>query len=486
MPAHRTKAAFTPDADLRGQMAGEYRMLRQIGAGGFGTVYEAEHPVLKRKAAVKVLHASRTVDQAAVQRFVSEAQAATQIRHRHIVDIFSFGKLATGQHFYVMDLLDGAPLDRFLDEHERLKPEVALPLLRPVALALDAMHAHGIVHRDVKPANIFLAWESSGEVVPKLLDFGLVKLLADSPMNTASGVPMGTPYYMSPEQCRGEKIDARSDVYAFGIICHELLTGAPPFTGDTPTAVLVAHITNRPAKLSEVRAELPAELDAPVQHMLEKDRELRPSSVGAGFDELETAARNAGLAIQDGLPRLPRPSAPPPPSERELRSTFPALADGTPSQESAGRRTFPLWLAGALLLVLSAGSVYSLLGKTTASQAPGESATPAVEAPPPAVASAASPESSAASAPVDDHIEITLRGVPEGAQVFAFDRQIGETPAPVRLPSGPKEVELSIVARGFRPKTVKLVPSASQAVDVTLSRAPAPRRTVSKDLEDPF
>src|SRR6185436_17934528 len=147
-------------APIIGQMAGEYRILKKLGSGGFGTVYEAEHPVLKRRAAVKVLHASRSVEDVAVARFIAEAQAASQIRHRHIVDIFSFGKLPGGQHFYVMDLLEGAPLDLYAKVNRLLDPEVSLGLLRPVSRALDALHAEGLVHRDVKPGNIFLAWDS--------------------------------------------------------------------------------------------------------------------------------------------------------------------------------------------------------------------------------------------------------------------------------------------------------------------------------------
>jgi eukaryotic-like serine/threonine-protein kinase len=487
MPTPRTKAALTPDSDLRGQLAGEYRILRQIGAGGFGTVYEAEHPVLKRKAAVKVLHAGRTVDAGAVQRFFAEAQAATQIRHRHIVDIFSFGKLASGQHFYAMDLLDGAPLDRYLDEKKRLEPEVALPLLRPVADALDAMHAKGLVHRDVKPANIFLSWESNGEVVPKLLDFGLVKLLAESPINTASGVPMGTPYYMSPEQCRGEKIDARSDVYAFGVICHELLCGDPPFSGDTPTAVLIAHLTTPPPRLSELTG-LPPELDAPVLHMLEKDRDNRPSSVGAAFSELEAAARQAGFTIRDGLPRLPRPSAPPQ-AEGDAMTSFPAFADGSGRQEPPRQRSGLIWAVGVLLLLLGAGSLYSLLEKDRAGAEPGVTRAASADADRSATAAhvVPSPAPPAASSARPEYVEITLKGAPDGATIVAFDKQIGETPAPVRLPAGEEAVELTVVAPGYRPKTVKVVPSRSQELSLTLTRVTAPpKKTVSKDLEDPF
>jgi serine/threonine-protein kinase len=186
-------------------MAGEYRLLRKLGEGGFGAVYEAEHPLLKRRAAVKVLHRVADKDSDAVLRFISEAQAVNQIRNRHIIDVFSFGKLTDGRHFYVMDLLDGAPLDRWLKQQGRVDVAVALELLTPIAEALDLAHAAGIVHRDLKPQNIFLAWDQSGETIPKLLDFGMAKLLGESPVHTVSGTPIGTPLYMSPEQARGEK-----------------------------------------------------------------------------------------------------------------------------------------------------------------------------------------------------------------------------------------------------------------------------------------
>src|SRR3954465_11074898 len=137
--------------DIAGRMAGEYRLGRKLGEGGFGAVYEAEHPVLRRRAAVKVLHQAAGVDSDAVLRFVSEAQAASQIRSRHIVDIFSFGKLPNGRHFYVMDLLDGEPLDRFLEREKRCDIAATLQLLRPLAEALDSAHAAGVVHRDLKP-----------------------------------------------------------------------------------------------------------------------------------------------------------------------------------------------------------------------------------------------------------------------------------------------------------------------------------------------
>jgi len=435
------------------------------------------------------LHVSRTVDSAAVARFISEAQSANQIKNRHIVDIFSFGKLPTGQHFYVMDLLDGAPLDQYLKEKTQLTPEVALPLLRPVAMALDALHAHGIIHRDVKPPNIFLAWESNNEVVPKLLDFGLVKLLSDSPIHTASGVPMGTPYYMSPEQCRGEKVDARADVYSFGVICHELMAGQPPFTGDTPAAVLVSHLVKPPPKLSEVCPELPSALDAPILHMLAKDPADRPSSVGAAFAELEEAARAAGINVEAGFPHLPRPTLPAP---ADPALSYVGVADGgLPLSEVGSRKGLrQAFLAGGLLVLLAGGGLYSLLGKGPSDGAALASAADAgglmSSAP---VLSVAPPEPSFAKVPEKQKAELTLNGVPDGTRVLLGDELLGETPAKVPLRFGSDPLELTLSARGYENKTVRVVPNGAVELTVTLVkpavRAPQPKR-VSKDLENPF
>ena len=196
-------------ADIVGQMAGEYRLRRKLGEGAFGAVYEAEHPLLRRRAAVKVLHQVAGVDSQSVLRFISEAQAINQVKSPYIVDVFSFGKLADGRHFYVMDLLDGEALDVHLKRERRCSVATALKLLRPIAEALDAAHAVGIVHRDLKPQNIYLAWNTAGETVPKLLDFGTAKLLDGSQVHTMSSTTIGTPLYMSPEQARAEAVDAR-------------------------------------------------------------------------------------------------------------------------------------------------------------------------------------------------------------------------------------------------------------------------------------
>jgi serine/threonine-protein kinase len=295
-------------SEIAGWMAGEYRLGRKLGEGGFGAVYEAVHPLLKRRAAVKVLHRIAGAESDAVLRFVAEARAVNQIKNRHIIDIFSFGRLADGRHFYVMDLLEGEPLDRYLAREARCSVTDTIQLLRPIAEALDAAHAAGVVHRDLKPQNIFLSWDADGETVPKLLDFGMAKLLGESPVHTVSGTPLGTPLYMSPEQARGDLVDGRSDVYALGVLCHELLTGQLPITGENTIAVLMAHIIQKPPGVSQVCSELSPELDEAVLKMLEKKPELRPATASEALSELSFAARRAGSVVPPGPPRLSRPA----------------------------------------------------------------------------------------------------------------------------------------------------------------------------------
>jgi serine/threonine-protein kinase len=311
--------------EIAGQMAGEYRLGRKLGEGGFGTVYEAIHPLLKRRAAVKVLHRIAGSDSEAVLRFVAEARAVNQIRNRHIIDIFSFGKLADGRHFYVMDLLEGEPLDRYIAREGRCSVESVVQLLRPIAEALDAAHAAGVVHRDLKPQNIYLIWDATGETVPKLLDFGMAKLLGESPVHTVSGTPLGTPHYMSPEQARGDLVDGRSDVYALGVLCYELLTGQLPMVGENTIGVLMAHIIQVPSPPSQVCPDLSPELDAPILRMLEKKAELRPATASAALNELSLAAERAGAAVPAGPPRLSRP----PPSTEPDRVHSSETADTT-------------------------------------------------------------------------------------------------------------------------------------------------------------
>jgi len=366
-PLPKTNSA---PSEIAGWMAGEYRLGRKLGEGGFGAVYEAVHPLLKRRAAVKVLHRIAGSDSDAVLRFVAEARAVNQIRNRHIIDIFSFGRLPDGRHFYVMDLLEGEPLDRYLQREQRSSVATTVQLLRPIAEALDAAHAAGVVHRDLKPQNIFLVWDAAGETVPKLLDFGMAKLLGDSPVHTVSGTPLGTPLYMSPEQARGDVVDGRSDVYALGVLCHELLTGTLPISGENTIGVLMAHLIQAPPRVSEVCPELPTELDAPVLRMLEKDPALRPATAGAALDALAQAAERAGCLVPAGPPRLSRPAADADSAREHSRETAdttlrpfaPSSANADFARQAmvrtahATQKPWPRWPLWSLLVALGAAA----------------------------------------------------------------------------------------------------------------------------------
>jgi len=413
--------------DLAGRMAGEYRIGRKLGEGGFGAVYESEHPLLKRRAAVKVLHRDAQRNSDAVLRFVAEAQAVNQIRSPHIVDIFSFGQLEDGRHFYVMDLLEGEPLDRYLARVGRLEVVEALQLLRQVADALDVAHRAGIVHRDLKPQNIFVTQGPSGEALLKLLDFGMAKLLDDSPVHTVTGTPVGTPLYMAPEQALGGKVDGRADVYAFGVLTHELLTGKRPITGENLMAVLVAHISQPPPRVSESNAEVPAALDEPVLAMLRKNPEERPATAGEALGALVRAAESAGFEVPAVAPHLE-----PPPSTAVLASDIGSAATlsgpGGVARSSAvvtPKRGMQWVLVVVLMALGAAASILVARGPsepsmpsaaagateaaTVAPPAPSPTPPPPAVVAPPASATAPAPAPSASAAPP---VKIKKRAVP--------------------------------------------------------------------------
>ena len=280
------------DAPLApGTMVGEYRVDRSLGAGTFGDVYAGEHPLIGKAVAIKVLRGKFSADPGMVSRFVAEARAVNRIRHRNIIDIFAFGTLADGRHYFVMELLDGLTLRQLLAQKRRLRVDEALPILRGIADALDAAHAAAVVHRDLKPDNIFLEAEKGGGYFPKLLDFGVAKLVNEKMAHkTATGVAVGTPRYMSPEQGRGSAVDPRSDIYALGVLAHEMLTGLPLFEGETAMDVVFMHIATPPPLLSTVCPDLGTSLDAPVQAMLAKKPDDRPRSAGEAIGALSRVA----------------------------------------------------------------------------------------------------------------------------------------------------------------------------------------------------
>ncbi len=336
-----------------GAVVSEYRIERLIGEGSFGKVYAAVHPVIGKFAAVKVLSVEYAHKPQFVSRFVEEARAVNLIRHRNIVDIFGFGSLPDGRPYFVMELLEGLPLGDYLKQRGRMPIGEAIPVLRKVARALGAAHAAGIAHRDLKPDNVFLTFDEDGICFPKLLDFGIAKLMGSSAAGhrTATGTPMGTPLYMSPEQCKGENVDHRTDIYAFGMVVHEVLTGRLPFDVKNVAEIMVAHLSQQPSPMSSAAPDLPPALDGPVLQMLAKDPQDRPQQIVAGLEALAEAARQAGLAVPSAVPsdlsgHLAAPPAGSPeaatgPTVPVTGSMVDGLPGGYPNQPSPGQSALP-------------------------------------------------------------------------------------------------------------------------------------------------
>ena len=288
LAAARLAGELGAEVNLRpGAPLGEYVLIDQIGQGAMGTVYSAVHPVIEKKVAIKVLKNVVSYDADARKRFVLEARAANQIGHPNIVDIFSFGELSDGRLYYVMELLTGASLERHIEKKKHLDEDEALWIAIQLCDALAAAHQVGVVHRDLKPDNIFLDQLGHQRRV-KLLDFGVAKLVEKGRelLPIADGTPIGTPAYMSPEQCLGHEVDARSDIYAVGVVLFEALAGRLPFEGSTVAEIMTRHLEETAPPVPQVEPEV-AGL---VARCLEKDPAKRIQTA-AELRELAAAIR---------------------------------------------------------------------------------------------------------------------------------------------------------------------------------------------------
>ena len=254
---------------------GQYRLKERLGAGGMGEVYLAEHILLRRPCALKLIRPERTGDPKHLLRFEREVQATAALTHPNTVQVFDYGHAEDGTFYYAMEYLPGLNLEELVKRYGPLSPERAVHLLRQACGALHEAHAAGLIHRDIKPSNIITCERGDLHDVAKLLDFGLVRpygLSAGADHLTQEGALAGTPAYMSPEQADGKKdLDARSDLYSLGAVAYYLLTGQPPFVRPTPLQTLIAHACDPPIPPDQLRAEVPTDLQAVVLRCLEKD-----------------------------------------------------------------------------------------------------------------------------------------------------------------------------------------------------------------------
>jgi predicted Ser/Thr protein kinase len=470
-----------------GEQFGNYRATALLGEGGMGAVYLAEHPAIGRRVAVKVLHSNYTRDEQLLARFLNEARAANAIRHPNIIEILDSGVQPNGTPFLVMELLEGESLGTRLRREGALPIATALEFAYQTASALGAAHKKGIVHRDLKPDNLFVIadpHEPERERI-KVLDFGIAKLQqgpSSDSVKTRTGTLMGTPIYMSPEQCRGTRaIDHRSDMYSLGVILYEMLVGHPPFVSEGFGELVNMHLNIAPAPLRGERPEIPTAVDALVLKMLSKTPDERYGDMA----QLQAALKGSGGFQVRSSPDLAKTHAPTtkPFGAKVQDTTFTTgtgeRVDGGPSRMTGGAKA-----ALALGAVALAAGGYFVFGsgkpEPAAHPVAAEVAKPAAVAPP-----VLAPPKPAAPAPVAAPKPVTLRvsSDPVGAKVSDDEgKTLGLTPLVLTRPRG-GALQLRLEKEGYGSGTRTVSLDADQSVQLTLERQ-KPKHAAHKPHRD--
>ena len=361
---------------LIGLELGGFKVVKLLAAGGMGLVYEALHPAIGRRAAVKVLKPEVAADAEWTKRFLSEARALGAIKHRNLIEVLNFGKTPDGREFLMMEFLDGEPLDAYIRRLGQLAPAVALGIADQILNGLAEAHKKGVVHRDLKPANVYLLREHNGELLVKVLDFGLARqepiALVDGAVNLAkrgdgASLLAGTPEYIAPEQAQGMKVEGSADLYSLGIMLFEMVSGQLPFEADTVVALLQKHVSDRPPRLSSVMNNVPEGLEEFIDSLLVKEPERRPASADAAR---VTVQRLLKRFSQDSTAVRMNPAAEPEldakraPTAKIVRrraaggTTDSALEDAFPEKKNRG------WIVAvaALVLLLGGGLAWKFSG----------------------------------------------------------------------------------------------------------------------------
>ena len=489
-----------------------YRVLSLLGQGGMGKVYLAEHVVLEKRLAVKVLHDEYSRHAEVMHRFQQEAIAASRIGQENIVNVTDFGRTPEGALYFVMEALEGESLGALIRNGGACPLPRALPILAQICRALTAAHDCGIVHRDLKPENVLLVRREDGSELVKVLDFGISKVnSAESGGGriTQAGVIMGTPDYMAPEQARGLAMDHRVDIYSFGVLAYELVTGALPFPAETPIAVLLRHQTDVPESVRARRPDLalPPGLDALILKALAKRPEDRYADLNALAKDLNVCLAQAGIqgfnlspfrrSYGDGAPTRSPSGVPVPP----VSSPSGAGSDGTwirpsqapapvvlpqapialwahseplePEELAAVRRHRPRWRWVVLALGVAGGGLAALThgGKKSALNTPPltvEATPPPVGVPPPQdgqlPAEVVTPPLAEGALSV-----LSLRSEPRGASIFDGRKRLGATPLELSRKLGSVAV-YRFSLPGYRP-VLRRIQAGDGTVNIVLLKA---------------
>lgn len=365
------------DFDPRlGNQLGAYIVAARVADGAMGRVYEGRHPETKQQVAIKVLHEDVAQDNVAVERFKREYETAEEFDHPNIVNVLEFGQTHDGSWFMTMEYLKGEELSRTLEREGPMSTARALRVACQLAAALDHAHSFGVIHRDLKPDNVFLVQTDEGDVV-KVLDFGSVKLQMETgPKLTAFGTTLGSPYYMSPEQAMGKlDVDQRTDVFAIAAIAWEMATGKVAFEGSNVAEILMKIVNHDPPPPSSLNPKFPAGYDTAVLAGVQKDKTNRPGGAGKLADELVSGfglegdhqkwASTPVAEIERVLsvtapPPAPTPAQPvvPPVTPATPRHPTPSMpAPVQPPISSGGQQTLLIGLAAGVVLALVLGGI---------------------------------------------------------------------------------------------------------------------------------
>jgi tRNA A-37 threonylcarbamoyl transferase component Bud32 len=464
-------------ADYSGKtLEGRYQVVRLLGSGGMGAVYEGRHVVVGKRVAIKFLHAEFAQNEEVLKRFYREAQAAAAIGHKSIVDIMDVGVSPDNEPYLVMEYLEGEDLDSMLQRTGALSVEAACGILEPALLALEAAHTKGIVHRDLKPANIFLVRNEGSAPTVKLIDFGISKFTGGNKESrlTRTGSLLGTPAYMAPEQARGVgDVDHRADVYSMGVILYHMLTGALPFDGENYNALLINVLTTEARRPRELNPSIPADAEAVILKQLRKSPAERSQSAREMLEELKDlsayAERASGMSLLGNKIRrkvaggdLGSVAAPPGSGSSASRVLSELAAKGTPGAwagTAAGKgppKALVIALGAAALAV--AGMVVFVLTR-------GEPTQPVVATPGALIAATAA---EAGTPSIDEGVLVSVEGAPKGATII-----FNGTPVPMnpfRVARAKTIFPLRVESAGYEPFATSIVPS----VDVKVTAAMKP------------
>ncbi|HEY4160176.1 MAG TPA: serine/threonine-protein kinase [Polyangiaceae bacterium] len=414
--------------ELVGQLVdGRYQVEKVVGVGSMGIVYVARHLTVGKRVALKVLRQHLLQDQEVGRRFAAEATAATAIGNAHIVDTLDYGMLPNGCAYLAMEFLEGQTVTEALRKHKALPLERLLRIGRQVAVALGAAHDAGIVHRDLKPDNIFLVDKNGAADFVKILDFGIAKFGGGQNKLTHAGAVFGTPHYMAPEQALGKPTDARTDLYALGVIMYEMAAGRVPFDGDNPISVLTQHATETPPPLSKRARGLPRRFDAMVMRCLAKEPADRFKSMAELVKEIDKVSAGVELPVITS-------------DNEEAEASARAL------RPSRAKRAAVALLGVGLLAGIGYGA--SHLAAETAPKKAAASAAVKEAAPLPAF------KEREPDAPTPGK-DVALVLFPLDAHAVAEGKDLGPMPVSVKVPDG-QTISVKIVRDGYYSRKVKL------------------------------